>query len=152
MLEFLKSKEQKAEIIPKNPEEYDIKERPDRVGKYFKKYLNKFVFDEFSEAYLKREGQIDFMRGVPISLRKEDLEAFQGGEGLKILHISENMAWIMGINPQFEHTPSYVKYMEKYFNFKIVEALVKEGRDAAEENDLDNAAIHFRAALCINPS
>lgn len=156
MLEFLKSKEQKkeqiTEIVPKKPEEYDIKERPDRVGKYFKKYLNNFVFDEFSDAYLKREGKIDFMKGVPIPLRKEDLEAFKGGEGLKILHIAENMAWIMGINPKFEHTQTYLQYMKLYFNFKIVEGLVKEGRNSAEDNDLDNAAIHFRAALCVDPT
>lgn len=153
MLKILKPKEQKKEeIIPRKPEESDIKERPDRVGKYFKKYLSNFVFDEFSEAYLKREGQIDFMRGVPIPLRKEDIEAFHGGEGLKILHISENMAWIMGIDPQFEHTKTYMTYMEKYFNFKIVEGLVKEGRNAAEDKDLDNAAIHFRAALCMKPT
>lgn len=150
MLGLLKGKEL-IEESPESLEKYDVKVRPDRVGKYFKKYLKNFVFDEFSEAYLKSQRGLEFMKGVPIPLRKEDLQEFQGGSGLKILHISENMAWIMGADPKFKHTESYIQYMEKYFKAKIVEALVKEGRNAAEDSDFDNAAIHFRAALCINP-
>ncbi|WP_156900458.1 tetratricopeptide repeat protein [Anaerovorax odorimutans] len=137
--------------VEKAPVEYDIKERPDRIGKYLKKNLKNFVFDNFTEDYLKREAQIDFMKEVPIPLRKEDLEQFKGGEGLKILHIAENMAWIMGIDPHFKYTPIYVEYLKKYFKLKIVEGLVKEGRDSAEKEKYDDAAIHFRAALCVDP-
>ncbi|MBR0597048.1 tetratricopeptide repeat protein [Sinanaerobacter chloroacetimidivorans] len=151
MVGFLKKKETQTEAPLKKPEEYDIRKRPDRVGRYFKKYTKTFVFDEFSEAYLKRVNKIDFMRGVPIPLRKQDMEEFKGGEGLKVLHIAENMAWILGIDPKFQYADKYIEFMDKLFHKKIVMSLVKEGRDAAEEKDYDNAAIHFRAALCLSP-
>lgn len=151
MVQLLKKKEAQIELPPKKPEEYDIKERPDRVGKYFKKYTKNFVFDEFSDDFIKRIG-FDYMKGVPIPLRKQDLEEFKGGEGLKMNHIAENIAWIMGIDPKFEHMPSYLEFMRRFSNSKIINALVKVGRDAAEEKDYDNAAIHFRAALCIAPT
>lgn len=129
----------------------DFSTRVDRVGHYFEENLKDFVFDEFSEAHLKREGIMDFMKGVPIPLRHQDVVDFHGKKGLSLLHIAENMAWIMGINPQFQYVPQYVAYMNKYFNHKIVDALVKEGRDDAEEGKMDSAVIHFRAALVLAP-
>lgn len=151
MVPLLKKKEEKAELPPKKPEEYDIKARPDRVGKYFKKYTKNFVFDEFSDTFIKNTG-LDFMKGVPIPLRKQDLEEFKGGEGLKINHIAENLAWIMGIDPKFQYIDNYLEFMKRFSDNKIINGLVKEGRDSAEEKDYDSAAIHFRAALCINPT
>lgn len=124
--------------------------RKDRVGRYFTKYLKNFLFDEFSEPYIAKAG-IDFMRGVPIPLRREDMKAFQGGEGLKALHIAENMAWVMGVDPKFKYTSKYVQFMDKLFGNKLAEGLMKEGRDAAEKEDFDNAIIHFRAALILKP-
>ena len=151
MVQFLKKKEDKIETPQKRPEEFDIRERPDRVGKYLKKYTKNFVFAEFSDAYIKRTG-LDFMKGVPVPLRKQDLESFQGGEGIKMPLLTENIAWIMGIDPKFEYVDQYVKLLSSFSERKIVNALVKEGRDFAELKDYDNAAIHFRAALCILPT
>ena len=142
---------QKSKISPVAPVLPPFESREDRIGRYFKKYLKNFVFDEFSPSYLQRVGKVKFMAGVPIPLRKEDLEAFCGGEGLKVLHIAENMAWIMGIDPEFKYVPQYVEYMNASFNYKILEGLIKLGRDAAEERDLDRATIYFRAALILKP-
>lgn len=150
MVQFLKRNGEKPELPPKNPEEYDIRLRPDRVGKYFKKYAKNFVFDEFSDAFIKRTG-FDFMKGVPIPLRKRDLELFKGGDGLKMNHIAENIAWIMGIDPKFQYMENYLEFMKRFSGNRIINGLVKKGRDFAEEKDFDNAAIHFRAALCISP-
>ena len=150
MVQLLKNRAVKPEAPQIKPEDYDIRKRPDRVGKYFKKYTKNFVFDEFSDSFLEKRG-FHYMKGVPIPLRKQDLESFQGGNGLQMNLIAENIAWIMGIDPQFEYMENYLKFMETFTKKKIVNALVKEGRDFAEEKDYDNAAIHFRAALCILP-
>jgi tetratricopeptide (TPR) repeat protein len=139
----------KSKISPVAPVLPPFQSREDRVGRYFKKHLKNFLFDEFSDSFLSRQKNLDFMRGVPIPLRHEDYQLFNGGEGLKILHIAENMAWVMGIDPKFEYTPQYVEFMNQFFNYKVVEGLVKEGRDAAEREDFDNAIIHFRAALVL---
>jgi len=154
MLENKKSLAQSMGItrtVVRAMEEVDLKEREDRIGKYFKKYLSKFVFDEFSEEYMVKAGIADIMRGVPIPLRKQDLKAFAGGAGLPAVHIAENMAWVMGCDPHFQYTEKYVEFLKKLFNHKIYEGMVKEGRDSAEEGDLDAACIHFRASLCMQP-
>ena len=52
--------------------ESDIRVREDRIGRYFKKYLNKFVFDEFSPKFMENSKAGDLMKGVPIPLRKKD--------------------------------------------------------------------------------
>ncbi|MBN7774229.1 tetratricopeptide repeat protein [Clostridium aminobutyricum] len=137
--------------VNRSDSETDIRKRPDRVGLYLKKYGSNFVFDEFSDAFLEKTGTKDLMKGVPIPLRQEDLEAFQGGEGLSTLHIAENMAWIMGIDPKFKYTEHYIAFLLKLYNYKIYEGILKEGRDAAEKEDFDSACIHFRATLCMKP-
>ncbi|MEG0662385.1 MAG: hypothetical protein RR472_03830, partial [Anaerovoracaceae bacterium] len=133
------------------PEESDIRMREDRIGRYLQKHLNKFVFVEFSDAFLEKSKVKDIMKGIPIPLRKSDVKLFAGGEGLKPTHIAENMAWVMGCDPKFKYTQHYVDYLNKLFNYKIYEGMMKVGRDAAEQEDFDNACIHFRASLCMKP-
>ena len=132
-------------------EETDIQLREDRIGRYFRKYLDRFVFVEFSDEFLERSKVKDIMKGIPIPLRKQDIKKFSGGSGLEPALIGENMAWVMGSDPKFKYTKNYVAYLKKLFNTKIDEGMLKEGRDAAEKEDWDNACIHFRAALCMNP-
>lgn len=132
-------------------EEYNIQLREDRIGKYFRKYLNKFVFVEFSEEFMARSKAGDLMRGVPIPLRKKEVKEFAGGEGIPFLVLAENMAWVMGCDPHFKHTKDYVAILTKLYNKKLDEGILKKGRDAAELGELDTACILFRATLCIQP-
>ncbi|MBQ6371151.1 MAG: hypothetical protein IJJ21_06200 [Firmicutes bacterium] len=129
-------------------EESDIRLREDRIGRYFKKYLNKFVFVEFSEDFLSRAKAADVMRGVPIPLRRKEVKTFAGGDGVPMTIIAENMVWVIGCDPHFKYTEDYVKILNKIYNNKMFEILMKEGRDAAERGEMDDACIHFRASLC----
>lgn len=131
-------------------EERDIQLRQDRIGKYFKKYLNRFVFVEFSDEYIAKSKVGDLMKGVPIPLRKKEVKDFAGGEGIPFLVLAENMAWVMGCDPHFKHTKDYVAILTKLYNRKLEEGILKKGRDAAEIGELDHACIMFRATLCIN--
>lgn len=124
--------------------------REDRIGDFFRKYLEFFVFVEFSPGFIDRSG-LSFMSGVPIPLRKEDLEEFNEGSGLKVFKIAGNIAWIMGIDPKFKYVPQYKEYMNYFFNNKILDVLIRKGSEAAERGDLDDATIHFRAALVLKP-
>lgn len=151
---FMSEKEKKArETALARPEsEIIFRKRPDRIGIYFKKYLDKFVFDEFSSSFIKKaDGGLDFMKGVPIPLRKEDLEEFKSDAGLSMLVVAENMAWIIGIDPKFKYADQYLEYMKVNFGKKIDQYLSKEAKDAGELGNLDDAAIHFRASLCVHP-
>jgi len=130
-------------------EESDIQMREDRIGKYFRKYLNKFVFVEFSEEFMNESKAGDLMRGVPIPLRKKEVKEFAGGKGVPMLVIAENMAWVMGCDPHFKYVKDYVAILLKLYNHKLYEGMLKEGRDAAERGEMDYACIHFRATLCM---
>lgn len=130
---------------------YDLKVRPDRIGKYLKKHLDDFVFDQFSENFIQSQKKLEFMNGVPIPLRKEDLEDFKGGSGIKLMHLVSNMAWVMGVDPRFKYADAYLAFMKKNFNSKLAEGFVKAGRNHAEKESFDEAVIYFRSALCVNP-
>lgn len=147
-----KDDKSKEVALKKPAEEIDLKVRHDRVGGYLKNHMKNFVFDEFSENYLENKNMTDFMVGVPIPLRKEDVEIFLSPAGLPSHHIGENMAWVMGMDPHFKHNPEYIEYLARTMPKKGVQGLVKEAKDVAEKEDYDNACIHFRAALCIDPT
>ncbi len=155
----LTKREQRAveAAITRPASETELRERPDRVGQYLKKHIDKFLFDQFSDAYIKRAssnkrtGNIDYMKGVPIPLRREDIEQFHSESGLSVLVIAENMAWVIGIDPKFKYADAYIKYMIQNFSQKVDEYLSKEGKDAGEKNEYDDACIHFRASLCVKP-
>ena len=97
---------------------YDIQLRDDRIGKYFRKYLNRFIFAEFSEDFINKSKAKDLMKGVPIPLRKEEVREFSGGDGVSMFKIAENMAWVMGCDPHFKHTKDYAAILLKLYNHK----------------------------------
>ncbi|MBR3212127.1 MAG: hypothetical protein IKF70_03395 [Firmicutes bacterium] len=130
-------------------EEVDIQLREDRIGRYFKKYLNKFVFVEFSDEFMAGNKAGHLMKGVPVPLRRKEVKEFAGGHGIDFLVLAENMAWVMGCDPHFKYTENYCQILRKLYNYKLYEGMMKEGRDAAENGEMDNACIHFRAALCM---
>lgn len=130
-------------------EESDIQLREDRIGKYFRKYLNKFVFVEFSNEFLAKSKTGDVMKGVPVPLRKKEVKAFAGGEGVDMMVLAENMAWVMGCDPHFKYTKQYCEFLTRGFGKKMTEGILKKGRDAAEQGEMDQACIMFRACLCL---
>ena len=130
-------------------EELDLQLREDRIGRYFRKYLNKFVFVEFSEDFIRESKAGHLMKGVPVPLRRKEVKEFAGGRGIDFLVLAENMAWVMGCDPHFKHTKDYCAILKKLYNYKLYEGMMKEGRDAAEKGEMDNACVHFRAALCM---
>ena len=138
-----------SKISPKPPVLPPFESRKDRVGRYFKKYLKDFVFDEFSPSYIAKIGNAEFLKGVAIPLRPEDLENFAGGAGIKPTVIAENLISVMGIDPKFKYVPAYVEFMNRCFGPKILEGILKAGRDFAENGEMDLAAIHFRGILVL---
>lgn len=129
----------------------DIQKREDRIGRYFKKYLGKFVFNEFSHEFLANFKAGDLMQDVPIPFRAEELQDFAGEKSVSMQVLAENMTWVMGCDPHFKYTADYAAILKRLFGRKVYENILREGRDAAEKGELDNACIHFRAALCIKP-
>jgi len=129
----------------------DPSPREDRTGKYFKKYLKQFLFDEFSPAFLSKSPVGSLMEGVPVPLHAEDLDAFATGGELSMPVIAKNMAQVMGCDPQFRYAGDYAAILDKLYNGKIADVMTAEGKAALEKEAFDDACIHFRAALRVEP-
>jgi tetratricopeptide (TPR) repeat protein len=143
--------EAKANAQARPASERELEQRPDRLKKYLISHMDAFVFDEFSDAYLKRTGLADKMKGVPVPLRKEDIEAFKSAKGLAVNLITENMVRVMGIDPKFRYVSAYKSYIESFLGRHGVEFVCKEGKKEAEREEYDPACIHYRAALVMKP-
>ncbi|MDR1292640.1 MAG: tetratricopeptide repeat protein [Clostridiales Family XIII bacterium] len=133
-------------------EEIQLAYRPDRVKKYLTRYTGDFIFDEFSDAYLKKAKLTEFMQGVPVPLRKEDRESFMSENGLAVRIIGENMARVIGVDPAFKHAGAYMKFLERVMGKRSCEMFAKEGRREAVNEEYDPALIHFRAGLVMEPT
>ncbi|MDR2157415.1 MAG: tetratricopeptide repeat protein [Clostridiales Family XIII bacterium] len=128
-----------------------LSKRPDRIRQYLIHFMDDFLFDEFTEAYLKSGKLENMMRGVPIPLRKEDAEAFRGGKGLPVTLIGENMARVIGIDPKFRHAEAYEAFLLRFLGRRVADTLVRNAKQYADSGDYEAACIHFRAALVLKP-
>ncbi len=131
--------------------ESNIRFRPDRIGKYFRKHLGDFVFSELSEEYTFRAGVSSAMRGVPVPMRKEDIKTFSENRGISPARLGENMAWVIGCDPHFKHAQSYVTFLRTVFDDRFREGITMRAETLASGGDLEGACVYYRAALCISP-
>ncbi|MDR1953808.1 MAG: tetratricopeptide repeat protein [Clostridiales Family XIII bacterium] len=131
--------------------ERELAKRYDRIKKYLMGHMDAFVFDTFSDEYLKKTKLEDIMKDVPIPLRKEDMEGFRSEKGLPLTLIGENMARVIGIDPRFRHAEAYAAFLFRFLSRRAAEPLVKKAKNAADKEDYDEACIYFRAALVLKP-
>lgn len=117
----------------------------DRIGEFLVPHLKDFIFDELSESYLEKMGLTEIMAGVPIPLRKTELNK------ITTLTIALNMAFVIGCDPNFQYRENYIQYILKAFDKRFAQGLVADGVDGAQKNDFDYACIQFRAAMLIDP-
>ena len=104
----------------------------ERVTGYFRKYLDKFAFVELSEEYLTRSKIGDIMDGVPVPLKKEDLDKFSAGEGVTPEGIAEDMSEVMGCDPDFRYAEKYTSCINRLFADKYQYRLIKEAGSLAD--------------------
>ncbi len=120
--------------------------RRDRIGKYLiPKLEDEFIFDEFSEDYLRRSELEDILTEVPIPIRKTEL-----GD-MTSLSVARNMAHVIGCDINFRYAANYIEYIQRAFKHDFVQLLLKEGVDSALNDDYETACIIFRACIQIEP-
>ena len=117
----------------------------DRIGEFLVPHLKDFIFEELSESFLEKLGLADVMKGVPVPLRKTELNK------ITILAIALNMAFVIGCDPNFQYRDNYIQLILKAFDKRFAQGLVADGDDGATKNDYDYACIQFRAAMLIDP-
>ena len=117
----------------------------DRISKYLTPHLSEMIFDELSDGYLERAGIKDIMTGVPVPIRKTELES------ISTLSIARNMAFVIGCDPTFQYKENYIAYILRAFDKRFAEGLIADGVEGAARNDFEYACIQFRAAMQIDP-
>jgi tetratricopeptide (TPR) repeat protein len=135
--------------VKRKESETHLTKRPDRVKKYLLPRMKEFKFDEFKKDYIERTGLASELAGVPIPLRKEDLEAFKTPEGLRGNIIAENMARVLGIDPKFKYASAYIDYIERFFGSKAVNNMTRKAKDFADKEEYEEACVYFRAGLVL---
>lgn len=121
----------------------------DRLTKYFIDKVDEYKFIELMPDYLKKM-RIDFMRGVPIPLSGVDLEKLARERQINADLFIWGMLRVIGINPEFEYVPKYVKLLT-YMKADVGSMAVNMGLALANTEALEDAALFFRAALVIDP-
>ena len=148
--------------------ESSLRQNSSRIGKYLSKYLEGFLFDEFTDAYIDRQQlNLSFMRGVPAPFRKQteassDVQIPHGDltgqktsymkqDGFLVEELCINMAWIIGISPKFPHAQAYTTFMVLFYGDKAIDFLIGIAKKSAELKEFDASCVFYRAALCIEP-
>ena len=124
-----------------------MEQKNDKVGEYLVHHLDKMLFDELSDEYLKKAGMTDILKGVPIPFKAEQLTSGQAST----LMIASNMAYVIGCDRMFKYRDNYLAYISKTFPHDFEKPLLNEGVKAAQDEDPETACIWFRAALQVAP-
>ena len=129
----------------------DFRTREDKLSGWLDGEVRTFLFDSFSDDYCSRTG-MEFLRGVDIPIRPQDLAAFHGEGGLPVTDLADNMALVIGANTHFKYRDAYIAYLALYFNEKLVDVLAQKGASELKEQHYRKACIYFRAALLLDGS
>ncbi|NCB41177.1 MAG: hypothetical protein EOM59_00950 [Clostridia bacterium] len=129
----------------------NLKTREDRLASYLEEAGKRFLFYEFSEDYLK-EHKLEYLINVPLPLKQADLTAFYAEGSIPITKLADNIAVMTGINPRLSHVGAYIKYLATFFDEKLIDVLTSSGGRLLYEEEYQEAAIYFRAALMLDPA
>ena len=130
--------------------EREMEGRGSRLLPFLVHRMDDFTFVEFGPEYLKKSGLSQLMSGVPVPLRGEDEEAFRTEKGMGLNIIAENMAMVVGINPDFPHRESYKIFILKFLSKRPAGLLSKMAQAQAEDEKYEEACILYRAALVMD--
>ena len=122
-------------------------EKNDKIGEYLVHHLDKMLFDELSEEYLKKAEMLDILKNVPIPFKPEQITS----GATSTLMIASNMAYVIGCDRKFKYRDNYLAYISRCFPHDFEKPLLNEGVKAAQNEDPETACIWFRAALQIAP-
>ncbi len=123
----------------------------DKVEKYFKHFSDRYELIQLNSSYIAKSGNLSFLAGVDMPIKKEDAEAFFDGKAsFEYENFAEAIVFYMGANMNCKFSSQYIEFL-KLRNAKIRDKVTFKGLDYAEKEELDIAAVHLRAALVIDP-
>ena len=122
----------------------------DRLKKYFTGRLDDLVFIDLSEGFVKGAEATMALAGVPVPVSRENMEGLVGGREFKTIQLAENMTLVLGCDPEFKYKDEYLAFLKKAFSLRLIDIIMNRGAKAADDGDLYDACVHFRAALCLD--
>jgi len=122
-----------------------------KLNKYFKHYLDEFIFNELSPKALERFGAAEILENAPVPMNEQDMKDLVEGKGLSAIRLAENMIVVMGADPLFVYNDKYAEFVQKIFNGKATIGIIDAGEKSATKGKVEEACIYFRAALVLDP-
>ena len=122
----------------------------DRISKYLKKYLDGFLFAPLQLTELSELSPLAALKGADIPFREADIIEFQRSGSLSHAKLTENIMYILGVDPAFTWNTRYKNYLLSFWGLeRICSGAVKTGQELANSGDFERACIFFRAALVL---
>lgn len=123
-------------------------EKNNRLTKYFEKYLKSFLFLELNEDIcdkleIDKEG-----RPLIVPVMPQDLKEFEE-RGLPINQLTLNMVFVIGGNPCFKHSETYIKLIKRLFHREVLDYIMSQAMLCVRNGDFERACVFFRAAVAI---
>ncbi len=116
-----------------------------RLDGYFKGRLKDTAFVELSLGALG--GLLD---GVPVPLSAKDVRD-SAGKGIDAGRLAKNMIYVIGCDPAFPYVNSYIGFIKRAFNDKLIRMICSDGLGSLVDGKAKEACIFFRAALQLDP-
>lgn len=124
--------------------------KKDRISKYLKKYLDGFLFAPLQLSELNELSPLSMLKGADIPFREADIVEFQRSGSLSHAKLTENIIYILGVDPGFTWNTRYRNYLLSFWGLeRICSGTVKTGQELAKSGDFERASIFFRAALVL---
>ena len=123
-----------------------FKSRKDRLKPYLSSLLRGFVFTEVSREFLLGPADLGFMEGVPFPINEEDLRSF-ADSGASTIKLADNMAVVIGCDPQFVYTDKYLQYLHRHFDDRLVNAFCGKAQENLKIGNYRKGMAYLRAAM-----
>lgn len=119
------------------------------LSEYLKSQIKDYLFTEIDPGFLDAN-DLGFLRDVSIPIKPSDLKSFTES-GLPTTAIADNMAMVVGADPDFKFADRYIRYIKTFFNEKIVDVYASKAEELLDSGSYRMALCYLRAALMYEP-
>jgi len=120
------------------------------LKQYLTSEIKDILFTEIDEDFLNANS-LGFLAGIPVPIKNEDLKSF-ANDGLSTTKIADNMAIVIGADPEFKYDPYYIQFLQKLFDNKLAGVLCTQAEDLMQKGSNRKALCYLKAALILDPS
>ncbi|MFA5528143.1 MAG: tetratricopeptide repeat protein [Peptostreptococcales bacterium] len=121
------------------------------IEKYLKVYMEDFMFIEIGQQVTESKKDISFLKDVPIPISVERVAhqiQKEGFERVPFDAMVKGMIYTLGVDKEFKYNEAYKKFLY-LAHPEIVNYILYQGVQLAEEEKYVDAIIHFRAVLVL---